>query len=43
VPQGSLEELLAWFFSSILDLANFLADRFLVHHVDNNYEEANCY
>ena len=22
------------------DLANFLADRFLVHDVDNNYEEA---
>lgn len=22
------------------DLANFLADRFLGHHLDNNYEEA---
>ena len=22
------------------DMANFLADRFLVHHVNNNYEEA---
>jgi hypothetical protein len=24
------------------DLANFLADRFLVHHADKNYEEANA-